>query len=170
MADANEDYESYLKRTIAEIQEQFHKAAEPYVRKLVEIYALKPPSPMIICAEQAQAMGLFAASEPVAALQAQQGDVVSTDELSALLPGVYYMDPPDGGSVTVLEQVRRMAEDAARYRWLRDKANDPPKGMKRDPMVFRCHPEHELSWSDAVHSKQLDAAIDAAMLAARREG
>lgn len=51
-----------------------------------------------------------------AALHAQQGDAVSTDELSALLPGVYCMDPPDGGSVTVLEQVRRMAEDAARWR------------------------------------------------------
>ncbi|MGI4717249.1 MAG: hypothetical protein ACRYGO_07490 [Janthinobacterium lividum] len=39
-------------------------------------------------------------------------------EFAALLPGAYYMDPPDGGSVEVLEQVRRMAGDAARYRWL----------------------------------------------------
>jgi len=43
-------------------------------------------------------------------------------EFVALLPGVTYMDPPDGGSVSVLEQFRRMSQDAARYRWLRDKS------------------------------------------------
>ena len=37
-------------------------------------------------------------------------------EFAALLPGPYYMDPPDGGSVTVLEQFRRMALDAQRWR------------------------------------------------------
>jgi hypothetical protein len=37
----------------------------------------------------------------------------------ALLPGVYYMDPPDGGNVDLVEQLRRMAKDAARYRWIR---------------------------------------------------
>lgn len=31
--------------------------------------------------------------------------------LCELLPGVQYMDPPDGGSVTPLEQVRRMIAD-----------------------------------------------------------
>lgn len=33
------------------------------------------------------------------------------DALCQLLPGVQYMDPPDGGSVTPLEQVRRMVAD-----------------------------------------------------------
>lgn len=37
-------------------------------------------------------------------------------QLMELLPGVYYMDPPDGGSVTVMEQLRRMAEDARKWR------------------------------------------------------
>lgn len=37
-------------------------------------------------------------------------------QLCDLLPGSYYMDPPDGGNVSVLEQFRRMAEDAARWR------------------------------------------------------
>lgn len=37
-------------------------------------------------------------------------------EFCALLPGPYYMDPPDGGSATVLEQFRRMAQDAAKWR------------------------------------------------------
>ena len=41
-------------------------------------------------------------------------------ELAAVLPGSYYMDPPDGGSVTVLEQVRRMAEDAKIGRRVRE--------------------------------------------------
>lgn len=32
------------------------------------------------------------------------------------LPAVYYMDPPDGGNVSLGEQVKRMAEDAALWR------------------------------------------------------
>jgi hypothetical protein len=44
-------------------------------------------------------------------------------EMSSVLPGTTYMDPPDGGSSTVLEQLQRMAEDARRYRWLRDEEN-----------------------------------------------
>lgn len=39
--------------------------------------------------------------------------------ISKLLPGVRYMDQPDGGAPTLLEQLRRMAEDAARYHKLR---------------------------------------------------
>ena len=35
------------------------------------------------------------------------------------LPGVYYMDPPDGGDVSLLKQLQRMSIDAARYRLLR---------------------------------------------------
>ncbi|MCA7900709.1 hypothetical protein LGM39_15120 [Burkholderia cepacia] len=41
---------------------------------------------------------------------------VTDDDLTALLPGTHYMDAPDGGNVSLLEQLRRMAEDAARYR------------------------------------------------------
>lgn len=41
------------------------------------------------------------------------------DEIAAALPGTAYMDPPDGGATSIAEQVRRMAKDAARYRWLR---------------------------------------------------
>ncbi len=40
----------------------------------------------------------------------QQVDELN-DALCQLLPGVQYMDPPDGGSVTPLEQVRRMVTD-----------------------------------------------------------
>lgn len=50
--------------------------------------------------------------------------VAELDALTALLPGVTYMDPPDGGSVTLVEQFARMAKDAERYRWLRYGDND----------------------------------------------
>ncbi|WP_447899256.1 hypothetical protein [Stenotrophomonas maltophilia] len=38
------------------------------------------------------------------------------DQVAGCLPGVYYMDPPDGGNVSIPEQVRRMSEDAANHR------------------------------------------------------
>ena len=38
------------------------------------------------------------------------------EEISKVLPGPYYMDPPDGGDVSVLEQLRRMSVDASQYR------------------------------------------------------
>ncbi|HBO2327489.1 TPA: hypothetical protein L4G98_003992 [Pseudomonas aeruginosa] len=41
-------------------------------------------------------------------------------ECASVLPGTYYMDPPDGGNVSIPEQIRRMAKDAERYRGLRD--------------------------------------------------
>lgn len=50
------------------------------------------------------------------------------EELNAaygLLPGPYYMDPPDGGSVEPLEQLRRMAEDAERFVWWFSFDKDP---------------------------------------------
>ena len=43
-------------------------------------------------------------------------EAVTLSELAALLPGPYYMDPPDGGDVPVLEQIKRMADDARKWR------------------------------------------------------
>lgn len=56
--------------------------------------------------------------------QAVRGEAggVSVDDLVRLLPGPYYMDPPDGGDVSLHEQLKRMAKDAERYRWLRSNA------------------------------------------------
>ena len=68
----------------------------------------------------------------------------------ALLPGVYYMDPPDGGNVDLLEQWNRMAKDALRYRWLR-----------RNPTY--------LGWEHDCPPEFIDANVDAA-LAAPGEG
>lgn len=76
----------------------------------------------------------------------------------AMLPSTYYMDPPDGGSVMPEEQMRRMSQDAARYRWLR---SDAPPESSRWP---RWSLEH---WSGAawcpMRGAELDAAIDAAL-------
>lgn len=60
----------------------------------------------------------------LAAMTAERGALVNklTDMRKELrdcadaLPGTYYMDPPDGGSVSIPEQLRRMAEDAASWR------------------------------------------------------
>ena len=44
----------------------------------------------------------------IAELEAELSSIVNA------IPGVRYLDPPDGGSVTVSEQVSRMAEEVAR--------------------------------------------------------
>lgn len=81
------------------------------------------------------------------------------EAMANVLPGYYYMDPPDGGDVSVLEQLRRMAKDAERYRWLRPRFfaadfaySDPPVCA----IVFR--------WPESAKiSANLDREIDAAM-------
>lgn len=64
--------------------------------------------------ENATEHALFQAQE--AAKDLAQREQKLSAALAALLPGTYYMDPPDGGSVALLEQLRRMAKDAERYR------------------------------------------------------
>lgn len=51
--------------------------------------------------------------------EAQQREL---DAISAAIGTNDYLDPPDGGSVPLSEQVARMARDAERYRKLRRKA------------------------------------------------
>jgi anti-sigma factor ChrR (cupin superfamily) len=85
--------------------------------------------------------------------------------VAALLPGPYYMDPPDGGSVTVIEQLRRMAADAARYRWLRHHSTYTTvtpciHGEVAGPSRMRWY--HD---SYQLQAFTLDAAIDAARAA-----
>ncbi|EPD2101821.1 ead/Ea22-like family protein [Pseudomonas aeruginosa] len=69
-------------------------------------------------------------------------------QCASALPGTYYMDPPDGGNVSIPEQIRRMAKDAARYRALRQK--------ERGVVVVRNRTSH-------LFGEHLDAAIDAAL-------
>lgn len=87
-------------------------------------------------------------------------ELVSARELFALLPGPYYMDPPDGGDVPLVEQLRRMSVDAARYRWLRG-------GKARTTGRPRTGRIEIFQWDDssegyAIKGDALDAAIDAA--------
>lgn len=78
------------------------------------------------------------------------------------LPGSYYMDPPDGGDVTPLEQLRRMAEDARRYRWLTENCLHSFSMTQEEPaghtLVFEwCQASlDEAGWS--IHDA-IDAAI-----------
>ncbi|MGU1427482.1 ead/Ea22-like family protein [Pseudomonas aeruginosa] len=74
-------------------------------------------------------------------------------ECASALPGTYYMDPPDGGNVSIPEQIRRMAKDAARYRALRQK--------ERGVVVVRNRTSH-------LFGEHLDAAIDAAIEGAKQ--
>jgi len=80
--------------------------------------------------------------------------------VAALLPGPYYMDPPDGGSVTVIEQLRRMAADAARYRWLR------AQHWHDGPMCVVVAPKQSVKLgADCPSEERLDALIYAARAA-----
>lgn len=101
---------------------------------------------------------------------------MTDDQISALLPGVYYMDPPDGGNVTLLEQLQRMAKDAERYRWLRSRVGlelREGRGTWRDRYGTWFVATHYLSEGGTQHAPapSLDETIDAAMaVAAEREG
>ncbi|HBO3174870.1 TPA: hypothetical protein VDT20_005754 [Pseudomonas aeruginosa] len=74
-------------------------------------------------------------------------------QCASALPGTYYMDPPDGGNVSIPEQIRRMAKDAARYRALRQK--------QCGDVVVRDRASH-------LFGESLDAAIDAAIEGAKQ--
>jgi hypothetical protein len=78
------------------------------------------------------------------------------DTLTAVLPGVTYMNPPDGGSVTFVEQFARMAKDAERYRWLRDNALSDDQTGTTSPYVIVGQT------MTPIESTRLDKAIDIA--------
>ncbi|CRN15972.1 TPA: hypothetical protein L4U07_000567 [Pseudomonas aeruginosa] len=76
-------------------------------------------------------------------------------ECASVLPGTYYMDPPDGGNVSIPEQIRRMAKDAARYRWLRERDLET---IRQGGVFAGMTPENIV-----LNLEHLDAAIDAAL-------
>ncbi|HHK3939735.1 TPA: hypothetical protein ACQSRZ_005009 [Pseudomonas aeruginosa] len=76
------------------------------------------------------------------------------------LPGTYYMDPPDGGNVSIPEQIRRMAKDAARYRWLRERDLET---ISRGGVFAGMTPENIV-----LNLEDLDAEIDAAIEGAKQ--
>ncbi|HFT7365051.1 hypothetical protein ACOAM1_32440 [Pseudomonas aeruginosa] len=77
-------------------------------------------------------------------------------ECASALPGTYYMDPPDGGDVSIPEQIRRMAKDAERYRWLRDRCTRQWDVMCRDIEIV-------INGDGADECEDLDGIIDAAL-------
>lgn len=79
-------------------------------------------------------------------------------EVSESIPGAAYMDPPDGGDVSIPEQIRRMAKDAERYRWLR---SDESNG-KVDLCVTKAYCDESCRYVVLVN-EGADWAIDAAM-------
>lgn len=76
-------------------------------------------------------------------------------ECASALPGTYYMDPPDGGNVCIPEQIRRMAKDAARYRWLRERDLET---IRQGGVFAGMTPENIV-----LNQEDLDAEIDAAL-------
>lgn len=80
--------------------------------------------------------------------------------ISNALPGVRYMDPPDGGSPSLAEQLRRMATDAERYRWLRGDSCMDHSARWTQWEVRRWDAP---IWTNDLRRADLDAAIDDAM-------
>lgn len=73
---------------------------------------------MVFSENEARDAAFIAAANPATVLalldemEAADNTVAQlNNEICNLLPGVQYMDPPDGGSVTPIEQVRRMVVD-----------------------------------------------------------
>ena len=96
-----------------------------------------------------------AAADLIAALLDERDALArEVDACAAALPGPYYMDPPDGGDVPISEQVKRMARDAARYRWLRQ-----PNPLHREAHIAVL--THTGGW--VASEEKADAALDAAM-------
>ncbi|WP_268046979.1 ead/Ea22-like family protein [Citrobacter freundii] len=126
-----------------------HKGARGYeVRvgaKAVAQHCLKVDSAFIAAANPSTVIALLDALEAAEnnlidsechvaeleeALRDKQALLEALDNsLCELLPGTQYMDPPDGGSVTPLEQVRRMVA-AYRNRIAELEARDEPKFVK----------------------------------------
>ena len=101
---------------------------------------------------------LMHAGAQINALQTAERKMI--DSLLFLLPGAYYMDPPDGGSVTLLEQLKRMAKDAERYCWLRT------QHWSTGLLAVVADPKAAIKLGyDAPSLARLDEAIDAAMAA-----
>lgn len=80
------------------------------------------------------------------------------DKCAAALPGAYYMDQPDGGDVSVSEQLKRMAKDAERYRLLRRKFAiiSDGEGHAEFCAINLPHPTY-IAPSSAI---ELDTALD----------
>lgn len=55
--------ERYLRETLVMLQESYARAAEPYIKRLAMITSRRPPAPIVIPMEQAEALGLLPAND-----------------------------------------------------------------------------------------------------------
>ncbi|MDN4305079.1 ead/Ea22-like family protein [Citrobacter freundii] len=83
------------------------------------------------------------------------------DALCELLPGTQYMDPPDGGSVTPLEQVRRMVAD------YRERIEELESRTVTLPEPFKL--AKSSSGLTYYYADEVDAAIQAAGIGVKGE-
>jgi hypothetical protein len=160
-----DDLDELLNATMAALDSfGFNRAAETVARASTEIERLRAEVEALKAklAEYSRANDRIVAElrECDREVEALRADAQA---VAALLPGPYYMDPPDGGSVTVIEQLRRMAADAARYRWLRHHSTYTTvtpciHGEVAGPSRMRWY--HD---SYQLQAFTLDAAIDAAI-------
>lgn len=81
--------------------------------------------------------------------------------LCELLPGTQYMDPPDGGSVTPLEQVRRMVAD------YRERIEELESRTVTLPEPFKL--AKSSSGLTYYYADEVDAAIQAAGIGVKGE-
>lgn len=100
-----------------------------------------------------------------AELEAARGDAerlqAEMTNIICSIPEGYYMDPPDGGDVTVAEQVRRMAVDAEQLKNAITKHNDEMDAMCADKS--RCgYAPYKRKCPECPTDYKIDAAIDAA--------
>jgi hypothetical protein len=51
--------EEYLHEIIAMLREQYAKAVQPYIDRLVQIQAMRAPAPMIVSVDQSRQLGLL---------------------------------------------------------------------------------------------------------------
>ena len=109
------------------------------------------------------------AAREIARLRAEVEQLrADAQAIAALLPGPYYMDPPDGGDVPVIEQIRRMAVDAQRYRHMKSHALYQPASWGYYPASYLIR-----LWdneSKPLERATLDAYIDAARAAQGERG
>ena len=89
-------------------------------------------------------------ADPKATTDELHSIIAELQAVSTAIGTTVYMDPPDGGSPTLAEQVARMAKDAARYRWLHTHC-----GKHQGPEVFI----DGKYWLGTELDEQIDAAI-----------
>ncbi|QRO34014.1 hypothetical protein [Chromobacterium violaceum] len=147
--------------------EEWHQAAAPdvFLSLLADLEAMAQELLAYRADSSLDTAGATIRAQAARIAELERDAATRDAEIASALPGTYYMDPPDGGDVPLLEQLRRTALDAARYRAFRaellsaDERNEIEDSMRL--MVGRVR---RLRGDDAYPTtEEFDSAIDAAM-------